>query len=133
MIPEIESVSWVIDSISSRFWRVSLRTSYILRPTGESGRIINGTIASATSASRQSITKIVTTVVTIVNTLVTIETSVPVTTLSMLSTSFDTRFMISPVFVEVKKESGIRWRWPTNRVRMSRMIPSPTTEFRYPW
>ena len=32
-------------------------------------------------------------------TLVTIVTSVPVTTLSMLSTSFETRFMISPVFV----------------------------------
>ena len=43
--------------------------------------------------------KIVTTVVTIVATLVTIVTSVPVTTLSMLSTSFETRFMISPVLV----------------------------------
>jgi hypothetical protein len=46
-------------------------------------------------------------VVTIVAMLVTIETSVPVTTLSMLSTSLETRFMISPVFVPVKNESGM--------------------------
>ena len=130
MIPEIESVSCVIDSISSRFSRVRLRMSYILRPTGESGRIISGMIASATSASRQSRTKIVTTVVTIVKTLVTIETSVPVTTLSMLSTSLETRFMISPVFVPVKNESGMRCRCATRLVRMSRMIPSPTSELR---
>ena len=39
---------------------------------------------------------------------VTIEASVPVTTLSMLSTSELTRFMISPVLVPVKKFSGIR-------------------------
>ncbi len=131
-MPEIESVSWVIDSISSRFWRVSFRTSYMRRPTGESGRIISGMIASATSVSRQSMTNIVTTVVTMVKTLVTIETSVPVTTLSMLSTSFETRFMISPVFVPVKNESGIRCRCATRLVRMSRMIPSPTSEFRNP-
>ena len=67
---------------------------------------------------------------TIVKTLVTIETSVPVTTLSMLSTSLETRFMISPVFVSVKNESGIVCRCATRLVRMSRMIPSPTSEFR---
>ena len=63
MIPEIESVSCVMLSISSRFSRVCLRTSYIRRPTGESGKIISGMTASETSASRQSRTKIVTTVV----------------------------------------------------------------------
>ncbi len=130
VIPEIDSVSWVIDSISSRFSRVFLRMSYIRRPTGESGMIISGMTAKATSESRQSMMKIVTIVVTIVKTLVTIETSVPVTTLSMLSTSLDTRFMISPVFVPVKNESGIRCRWFTRLVRMSRMMPSPTSEFR---
>ncbi len=81
--------------------------SYIRRPTGESGTIISGMIASETSARRQSKMKIVTTVVTIVATFVTIDTSVPVTTLSMLSTSEETRFMISPVFVPVKNESGM--------------------------
>ena len=38
--------------------------------------------------------------------------------------------MISPVFVPVKNESGMRWRCATRLVRMSRMIPSPTSEFR---
>ena len=55
--------------------------------------------------------------------------SVPVTTLSTLSTSLETRFMISPVLVPVKKESGMRCRCETSRVRMSRMMPSPTSEF----
>ena len=129
-MPEIDSVSWVIDSISSRLWRVFLRMPYIRRPTGESGRIMSGMIASDTSAKRQSKMKIVTTVVTIVAMLVTMVTSVPVTTLSMLSTSLETRFMISPVFVPVKNESGMWWRCATSVVRMSRMIPSPTTELR---
>jgi hypothetical protein len=67
-------------------------------------------------------------VVTITAMLVTIEASVPVTTLSMLSTSEETRFMISPVFVPLKNESGMECRWLTRRVRMSRMMPSPTSE-----
>ena len=38
--------------------------------------------------------------------------------------------MISPVFVLVKKEIGMRCKCATRLVRMSRMIPSPTNEFR---
>ena len=100
------------------------------RPTGPSGRIMSGTTAIAISESFQSRTNIAIKVVAIVAMLVTIETSVPVTTLSTLSTSFETRFMISPVFVLVKKEIGIRCRCDTRLVRMSRMIPSPTHEFK---
>ena len=54
------------------------------------------------------------------------EATVPVTTLSIASTSLETRFMISPVFVEVKNLSGMRWRCRTSASRMSRMMPSPT-------
>ena len=120
-------------SISSRFSRVALRTTYMRRPTGESGTIISGTTASASSESFQSSTNIVTIVVAIVATFVTICTSVPVTTLSTLSTSLDTRFMISPVFVLVKNVIGMPCRCETSFVRMSRMMPSPTSEFRKPW
>ena len=129
-MPEIESVSWVIDSISSRFSRVFLRIRYIRRPTGPSGRTISGTIAIEISARRQFQTNIATSVVAMRTTLVTIEVSVPVTTLSTLSTSLLTRFMISPVFVPLKNGSGMRCRWATRLVRMSRMMPSPTTELR---
>ena len=130
VMPEIESVSCVIDSISSRFSRVCLRIWYIRRPTGPSGKIISGTMTIEMSASRQFQTNIAISVVAIRTTLVTIVVSVPVTTLSTLSTSLLTRFMISPVFVPVKKCSGIRCRCATRLVRMSRMMPSPTTEFR---
>ena len=65
-------------------------------------------------------------------TLVKIEVSVPVTTPSMLSTSLLTRFIISPVFVLVKKETGILCKCVTRLVRRSRMMPSPTIELRYP-
>ncbi len=129
-IPEIESVSCVMDSISSRFSRVFLRTWNILRPTGPSGTIISGTIRMERSARRQFQINIATTVVTMIAMFVTIDVSVPVTTLSMLSTSLETRFMISPVLVPVKKLSGILCRWETSRDRISRMMPSPTTEFR---
>ena len=100
------------------------------RPIGESGRIISGMTASASKASRQSRMKMVTMVVAMVATLVTIVTNVPVTMLSMLSTSLETRFMISPVLVSVKNDSGIRCRCATMLVRMSRMMPSPTSELR---
>ena len=73
------------------------------RPTGPSGKTINGTIATEISASRQFQRNIATSVVAMSTTLVTIVVSVPVTTLSTLSTSLLTRFMISPVFVPVKK------------------------------
>ncbi len=102
------------------------------RPIGDSGRIISGTTTSESSASRQSRTKIVTTVVSMIITLVTIVTKVPVTMLSILSTSLETRFMISPVLVPVKNDSDIRCRCATMLVRMSRMMPSPTSELRYP-
>ena len=128
-MPEILSVSCVRLSIWSRFSRVCLRTTYIRLPTGESGTIMSGTTASAISDSFQSKTNIAMRVVAIVATFVTMETSVPVTTLSTLSTSFETRFMISPVFVFVKNEMGIRCKCATRLVRMSRMMPSPTTEF----
>ena len=107
-MPEIESVSCVIDSISSRFTRVFLRMSYMRRPTGPSGRTISGTIAIEMTASRQSQRNIATSVVKINTTLVMIDVRVPVTTLSTLSTSLLTRFMISPVFVPVKNCRGIR-------------------------
>ncbi len=100
------------------------------RPTGESGTIIRGTTASASSESFQSSTNIVTIVVRMVAMFVTICTSVPVTTLSTLSTSLETRFMISPVFVLVKNEIGMLWRCETSFVRMSRMMLSPTSELK---
>ena len=71
-MPEIESVSCVIDSISSRFSRVFLRISYIRRPTGPSGKTISGTIATEISASRQFQRNIATSVVAMMTTLVTI-------------------------------------------------------------
>jgi len=62
-----------------------------------SGTIISGTIRMERSARRQFQINIATTVVTMIAMFVTIDVSVPVTTLSMLSTSLETRFMISPV------------------------------------
>ena len=38
--------------------------------------------------------------------------------------------MISPVFVLVKNDSDIRCKCETMLARMSRMIPSPTSEFK---
>ena len=73
MIPQIESVSCVIDSIWSRFSRVFLRMSYMRRPTGPSGRTISGTMTIESSASRQFQTNIATSVVAMTTTLVTIE------------------------------------------------------------
>ncbi len=72
----------------------------------------------------------VTMVVAMMATLVTMVTKVPVTMLSTLSTSLETRFMISPVLVLVKNDSDMRCRCDTMLVRMSRMMPSPTSELR---
>ncbi len=68
---------------------------------------MSGTISTDMTARRQFHTNIATTVVTMMAMFVTMDVSVPVTTLSMLSTSLETRFMISPVLVPVKKLSGI--------------------------
>ena len=64
--------------------------------------------ATRVEVDAQSSINKVTMVVAIVKKFVTMETSVPDTNPSMLSTSLDTRFIISPVLVFVKKSRGMR-------------------------
>ena len=110
-IPDTERVSSVTALISARRFWVSPLTSRRTLPTRKVRYRKNGSIPRLSRVRRQSMRTIATIVDSATATLDVIEAAVSVTTACTPPTSLDRRDWISPVRVDVKNRSGIRWRW----------------------
>jgi hypothetical protein len=129
-IPDTDRVSSVTADISASDSWVSLRTWRLALPTRYVRYMKNGSSPSESSVSRQSIRNITTIVLTAIAMFDVTEAAVSVTTDWIPPTSFARRLWISPVFVPVKKRSGIDWRWVYRAVRRSCMTDCPMTLLR---
>ena len=92
-----------------------------------------GVVTSENRKSRQSMAIIARALMRIVALAETIWVATFVTTDCMAPMSLKIRDWISPVRVEVKKGSPMRWRWANTRTRRSCMIACPTRVERKDW
>ncbi len=107
-IPDTESVSSVTAESSASDRCVSPLTSRRIFPTRKVRYMKNGRIPSDRAVSRQSMINMAMTVLMATARFEVSEAAVSVTTPWMPPTSLARRLWISPVFVSVKKRSGIR-------------------------
>ena len=98
------------------------------RPTRRAGSTNTGRITTASRVSRHSSTNMKTSVTLRVMTLPTPAPSVPVKARWAPITSLLRRLTRVPVWVRVKKASGMRCTWSNSRSRRSKIRPSPMPE-----
>ncbi len=98
------------------------------RPTIRAGTMNSGSSATASSVTRHSSRNIAERVTDTLMTLSTIPPSVPVRARWAPTTLLFSRVMSAPVWVRVKKASGMACTCSNSIVRRSRMSPSPMEE-----
>ena len=133
MIPETDSVSWVITVISAMDFWVRDVISLRLCPTHWARKKYRGTVATATRVSCHDRYTIAPRVLARMAMLAMVSLRVVVTTCWMPPTSFDTRDWISPVRVLVKNRSDMPCRCAYTESRRSRITYCPTLLVTYVW
>jgi hypothetical protein len=100
--------------------------AWIRLPTQRAGSTNSGKRTSASSVICQLRKNIASSVTITVMALPTTDERVFVNALWASRTSLLRRLTSAPVWVRVKKATGMRWKWAKTCVRMSKMSPSPT-------
>ena len=119
MIPDTDSVSWLIALISARDCCVRAAISWRVFPTFRVIHTNTGVRKRDSTVSCQDRISIAMSVLIRITTFERLEDAVSVITDSIPPTSLDRRDWISPVRVPVKNRSGIRWRCRYRALRKS--------------
>jgi hypothetical protein len=125
-MPDTDRVSSVIVDRSASERCVEAATSRRAFPTRWVSQKKNGRIPSDSSVSCHDSSSMATTVLMTMTTFDRTPEAVSVTTDCTPPTSFDRRDWISPVRVEVKNRSAIRWRCAYRALRKSCITRCPT-------